>query len=968
MKKIFLAFGAALCLSAVAQAQTELTEAELKAKLRVSSPTTVSIHDPSAVYRDGLYTIWGSHLGLAQSTDLVTFTPLGAHGNDRFIRLAAQGGAEGTATTFADAFNVQQATRVRNAKGQEVVFPNFDAEAYCNRYAADRDAWINGNMWAPDIIYNTAMKKWCMYLSLNGEFWNSIIVLLTANRPTGPFTYQGPVVMGGFDGQQHNGKAAPTYKDTDLEIALGQSLSATPARYIQTDNGIFWPNCIDPCVFYDEAGELWMAYGSWSGGIFMLKLDKATGLRDYTYAYASDYDTRGAQGVSDPYFGLKIAGGSYVSGEGCYIRHIGDYYYLFISYGFFSPEGGYDMRVFRSTSPTGPYVDHKGQSALFDRYVLNYGPGTQQRGTRLMGCWNRWGTLQDVGQRALGHNSVVQDGDGRTFLVAHTKFNDGTAGHQVRVHQLFRNSEGWLVAAPFVYDQETLTDAKVAAEAAIADDRIPGTYSLLPHPDGLDHKNMQETTPVSVVLTGQGKIEGDRTGTWQRTAGTDYISLTLGGTAYRGVLMTQSVSGATTQGLRKSTATAIAFSALGSDGNPLWGYKLDEVSALAKVNDEHPFPLTASQTVNSHQSLMFDATDNVSVSWQSTAPDIISETGKFAPAGEATRVTLTRTLRAGNCRFTQEAAVNAAKASTPGGDALTGLVAYYKMDELPVRNEYLNSAGTQTSIALAKLSAAPATAVPTLQNNWDRFGRVMQIAPAAQGQHGYARIQNPLFQAVNPEGFTIGFWVLRQSDDSRAALFGFSGNSASTMQKEHLFFTGNTYLDYSNASEAVTFKLNNPETGILSHIPQGRWTWVTLTVGAANGVRLYLNGTTRNWTTYDAVPSALRATDLPYADVLATLSQLRYLFLGAGSLNGSPACQLDELMIYKRELSSTDARSLYQLQQRTTDFTVGQNGTAIIAPWADSHASQRPYTLSGRQAARNDRGIIIRKGKKLVRR
>lgn len=948
------------------QAQTAVTEAELMEKLQLTTPTTVSIHDPSAVYHNGTYTIWGSHLGLAQSQDMISFTPLSAQ--SRFLRLNQQGDATGASTTFADAFNVQQVTQVRNAQGQLVAFPNFDAEAYCNRYAENKDSWISGNMWAPDIIYNTTMQKWCMYLSLNGDHWNSIIILLTANQPTGPFTYQGPVVMGGFDGQQHNGIAAPTYKDTDLEIALGQTLTATPARYIQTANGTYWPNCIDPCVFYDEEGELWMAYGSWSGGIFMLKLDKETGMRDYTHTYASDYATRGAQGVTDPYFGLKIAGGSYVSGEGCYIQHIGDYYYLFLSYGFFSPEGGYDMRVFRSTSPTGPYVDHKGQSAIFDRYVLNYGPGTQQRGTRLMGCWNQWGTLQNVGQRALGHNSVVQDAQGRTLLVAHTKFNDGTAGHQVRVHQMFVNQAGWLVAAPFIYDGEATTDATLATEASIADSRIPGTYSLLLHPNGLDHASLQETTPLSIALTQDGKVTGDRTGTWQRTAGTDYLTLTLGTTTYQGALMTQSLSGATKQGLRKSSATAIAFSALGSDGNPLWGYKLDEKSALAKVNNEHPFPLKTNQTVSSHQSLMFDATDNVLVSWQSTTPDIINETGKYAPADEAMRITLTRTLSAGDYIFTQEASVNASKATVPSGDALSGLVAYYRMDESPVRNEYLNAAGTQNTIALAKVSAAPTTAVPTLQNNWDRFGKVLQIVAATQGNHGYARLQNPLYQAVSPEGFTMGFWVLRQSTDSLAALFGFSNNSASTMQREHLFFTGNTYLDYSNADEAVTFKLNNPASNLLTTIPQDRWTWVTLTVGAANGVRLYVNGNNRNWSHYDALPTATRAADLPYQDVLGSLSQLRYLFLGAGNANGSPACQLDELMVYNRELSSTDARSLYQLQQRTTDFTVGQNGTAIIAPWADSHASQRPYTLSGRQAASNDRGIIIRKGKKLVRR
>ena len=40
---------------------------------------------------------------------------------------------------------------------------------------------LTGNMWAPDVIYNKAMKKWCMYMSVNGINYKSAIVLLTAD-------------------------------------------------------------------------------------------------------------------------------------------------------------------------------------------------------------------------------------------------------------------------------------------------------------------------------------------------------------------------------------------------------------------------------------------------------------------------------------------------------------------------------------------------------------------------------------------------------------------------------------------------------------------------------------------------------------------------------------------------------------------------------------------------------------------
>ena len=78
--------------------------------------------------------------------------------------------------------------------------------------------------------------------------------------------------------------------------------------------------------------------------------------------------------TSDPYFGKKIAGGCYVSGEGSYIEHIGNHYYLFMSYGGLEPNGGYEMRVFRSSRPDGPYKDMNGTDAIFTSWKLNYGP------------------------------------------------------------------------------------------------------------------------------------------------------------------------------------------------------------------------------------------------------------------------------------------------------------------------------------------------------------------------------------------------------------------------------------------------------------------------------------------------------------------------------------------------------------------------------------------------------------------
>ena len=347
-------------LALAASAQHKLTRTEAYSLYTTQAPTRTSVHDPSVVWdpQSHQYYIFGSHRAQARTTDFYHWTsispaiPWGTVG---------EGGVTSGASN-QEAFAHPQVTRLTTAAGKQVSLPDFDAAAWAALASTDYN--VDGNMWAPDIIYNPVMRKWCQYLSINGDHWASSVILLTADDINGPFVYQAPVVIGGF-----NGLNANSYKNTDLEQVIGTQ-ATLPARYNKQGGwGNAWPNCIDPCVFYDETGQLWMSYGSWSGGIFMLKLDPRTGLRDYDATYP--LTGSGDDYTSDPYFGKKIAGGHYVSGEGSYIQHIGDYYYLFMSYGGLTADGGYEMEVFRSKNPDGPYVDPKGISAIYDRYLMD---------------------------------------------------------------------------------------------------------------------------------------------------------------------------------------------------------------------------------------------------------------------------------------------------------------------------------------------------------------------------------------------------------------------------------------------------------------------------------------------------------------------------------------------------------------------------------------------------------------------
>ena len=347
---------------------------------------------------------------------------------------------------------------------------------------------------------------------------------------------------------------ADDYALTDAPLVTGEE--EIPERYVTNgvDNhkwGDMYPNCIDPCVFYDDDGNLWMSYGSWSGGIFMLALDEETGLRDYTVSYETDIH-------SDAYFGKKIAGGMYVSGEASYIEKIGDYYYLFISYGGLEAARGYNVRVYRSKTPDGGYVDALGNDPYFDTYAMNF---NMSRGVRLFGGY-KWRNFIS-GQVAQGHNSAFVDEDGRAYIVFHTRTSNGTEGHYVKVHQLFVNKEGWLVAAPYQTVGESLPPNGLSVS------RVAGDYEMIIHELDIDYESLETKKPQFITLTEDGKISGDYTGTWALEPGTPYIILNFDGVTYSGVSLEMAVE--------NTNIETVVFTAMGIENQvTIWGSRVYE--------------------------------------------------------------------------------------------------------------------------------------------------------------------------------------------------------------------------------------------------------------------------------------------------------------------------------------------------------------------------------------------------------
>ena len=495
-----------------------------------SNKVRVSVHDPSVIkLDDDSYYVIGSHLGAVRSDDLEHWT----------YTANSNAGTKNT-TFFKDIYT-------------DLAVP----ASWSSPSRADYD--LSGNLWAPDIIYNEVMGKYCMYLSVNGDSYKSSIVLCIADNIDGPYTYVDTIVYSGFENND-----TFSYKKTDAEKVLGSNPDIS--RYLDSKgkwNPQYGTNAIDPAVFYDENGNLWMIYGSWFGGLYMLELDEKTGLRDYNVKYDTIND------VSDAYMGIKTAGGHWVSGEGPYIEYMENpktgkgYYYLFVSYGCFNNDGGYNMRVFRSESPSGPYVDQNGNSAIYTSGGDNIGGNI---GMRLMSNY-KW-NCNDRPNKAQGHNSVLMDDDGRLFVIYHNKFDDEYGFHEVRVHQLIMNEDDWVVATPYEYvNGEEISETGHTMEA------VTGDYEFIFHKlsqkivadQATSGNNAEVEYSKNITLNADGTVTGDVKGKWSMAEDSAYMTFTYDNVTYKGSFIVQADE--SDEMIKKMTFTATG------NNTCIWGSK-----------------------------------------------------------------------------------------------------------------------------------------------------------------------------------------------------------------------------------------------------------------------------------------------------------------------------------------------------------------------------------------------------------
>jgi arabinan endo-1,5-alpha-L-arabinosidase len=393
---------------------------------------------------------------------------------------------------------------------------------------ADTFAWAQvTDLWAPDVVKLADGKFYQYYCACKGDSPRSALGVAVADKVEGPYVNKQILLKSGMWG---------------LVSEDG----------VNVYDALTMPNVVDPNTFFDKDGKLWMIYGSYSGGIFILEMDATTGLQ------------KPGQG-----YGKHLIGGNHSRIEGAYVMYSpqSKFYYMFTSFGGLDANGAYNMRVARSLNPDGPYVDAKGNDManvksnpalpLFDDASI------APYGQKIMG--NHQFALADgetgtpLGYVSPGHNSAYYDAAaGKYFLIFHTRFPGTGEIHQIRVHEMFINADGWLVVAPFRYAPLSKNATALSADVTAGD--AVGSYKMINH-----GKDISTTIKASqnIRLAADGTVSGAASGTWKYDGG-NKITISLGATGtFAGVLSRQWNTNA--------SAFVVTWTAQSVDGVSIWG-------------------------------------------------------------------------------------------------------------------------------------------------------------------------------------------------------------------------------------------------------------------------------------------------------------------------------------------------------------------------------------------------------------
>mgnify|MGYP003575732616 FL=1 len=298
-------------------------------------------------------------------------------------------------------------------------------------------------------------------------------------------------------------------------------------------------NAIDPSVVVTPSGQHWMVYGSSWDGLYELQLNPQTGL-----ALAS-----GDKGVRIVRRGSTngVINGNLEGPEIIY-NPATSMYYLFVAYDWLSTK--YNVRVFRSANPNGPFLDFNGVNVdnAFDNGPMILAPYKFEN---------------HAGWQGVAHCSVFKDGD--QFYMAHQGRPAVDPAYMVmHVRKIFWLDNGWPVVSPERYANVEQTPV-TANELVGQFEQILLLHDIVP---GFANEQTSPGINASYInnLGADGKINGDPSATWSYSA--PYLTMSFGG----GMFIDKVYVSRARDWENKKSST-IVYTGMNGGGLGIWGKK-----------------------------------------------------------------------------------------------------------------------------------------------------------------------------------------------------------------------------------------------------------------------------------------------------------------------------------------------------------------------------------------------------------
>lgn len=329
---------------------------------------------------------------------------------------------------------------------------------------------------------------------------------------------------------------------------IGLATSSSPeGPWVEKDlvvtslnNNSVQTNAIDPAVVVDESGEHWFYYGSAWDGIYVLKLDAATGL-------AATPGDKGRRIAQRGFTGNRI-NGNIEGPEVIYNAELGKYF-LFISYDWL--ETKYNVRVGRADSPGGPFYDFNGKDLndAEDNLPMILAP------YQFMG---------HSGWQGTSHPAVFKADDGQYFMAHQGRPGVNKYFMVLHVRKLHWTEDGWPIVSPQRY--AGLPKSAVAKDELVGDwERIVFRYNVVP---GYANEQLSPDFQIATALklNADGTINNQAANTWSYA--TPWLELKWSDGRAEKVFVERG------RDWENKKASTLLFSGLNNLGVAVWGKKL----------------------------------------------------------------------------------------------------------------------------------------------------------------------------------------------------------------------------------------------------------------------------------------------------------------------------------------------------------------------------------------------------------